>query len=275
MNSETAPEKIRVRNLPLEERVRLYNEAMSLHKKYGWGYTRIGKKLSIPIDVIRHWLHHGRNPIHQGNPHIFNPKPSPELVYVIGVIQGDADLHLRSPAIGRSGRVIRLRAKDRDFVAKFASISAKLLGKNEPYKVGFEREQYMACVYSYYLYEFLKKPLEELKPFIEANPTEFIRGVIDSEGSCQVNVWCWKNWKTLVVKITVTNTNVKLLLYLQELLKKRLNIRSNIKSSHKKGSKFKTNDKIFVRNKDAYDLVIGMFNDVKLFASQIGFSIYS
>lgn len=128
-------------------------------------------------------------------------------------------MNLRSPASERSGRIIRLRANDKDFVAKFALFTAKLLRKSEPYKVGFERGQYTTCAYSYYLYEFLKKSLEELEPFVEANPIEFIKGVIDSEGSVQVNTWRWKNWKTLVVKITATNTNLKLLLYLQELLK--------------------------------------------------------
>jgi len=237
------------------------------------GDIRISRKLSIPINVVRHWLYHNRNPIRQGNPHLFNPQPTPELAYVIGVVQGDGDLHLHFPATRRSGRVIRLRAKDKEFVEKFALATTKLLGKNEPYKVGFERGQYSACAYSYYLYEFLKKPLEELKPFIEAFPLEFVKGVMDSEGCVQVNTWRWKNWETLIVKITMTNTNLKLLLYIQELLSRCLNIRSRIKRSYKKGSKFERNGKIFVRNKDAFDLVIGTINDVKLFASRIGFSI--
>lgn len=89
MGIETLSEKLRIRSLPLEERIRLYNEVIDLRKKYGWGYVRIGKKLSIPIDVVRHWLHHGRNPIRQGSPNIFKPEPSSELAYVIGVIQGE------------------------------------------------------------------------------------------------------------------------------------------------------------------------------------------
>lgn len=273
MNLGEKEPKPRIRELPLDERIRLYNEVMTLRKKYGWGYIRIGKRLSIPIDVVRHWIHHGRNPIRQGHPHTFKPKPSSELSYIIGVVQGDGDLNLCSPLSERSGRRIRLRSKDKDFVEKFALSTTKLLEKKKPYKVTVNGGQYVSCAYSYYLFEFLKKPLEELKPFIEAHPIEFIKGMIDSEGSVQVNIWCWKNWENLTIKIVLANTNLELLLYLKELLKKYCNIESNIKLSHKKGSKFKCNDNTFTRKKNAYDLVIGKINDVKLFASLIGFSI--
>jgi len=43
MNTETVTEKIRLRNLPLEERVKLYNKAMSLRKKYGWGIFELAE----------------------------------------------------------------------------------------------------------------------------------------------------------------------------------------------------------------------------------------
>lgn len=117
----------RIRNLPLKERIRLYNEVVLLRKKNGWGYVKIGRSLSIPIDVVRHWLHHGRDPRRHGRMHMFKGDPSPELAYVIGVCQGDADL----PKVGKSrervGQKIRLRAIDKDFVKTFATKAEEIL----------------------------------------------------------------------------------------------------------------------------------------------------
>lgn len=273
MGSESPSEKIKIRSLPLEERIRLYNKAIDLHKKYGWGYVRISKKLSVPIDVVRHWLYHGRIPIRQGHPHLFEPTPSPELAYVIGVVLGDGNLSQRKKSGERSGRVIRLRARDKEFVEKFALAMSKLLRKRKPYKVVFENNQYRVYGYSFYLFEFLKKQFDTLKPFIEAYPTEFIKGVVDSEGSVKISVWRWKTYRTLTINVAITNTNLELLLYVHELLRKHLGIESIIKPSYKAGSKFWRNGKEFTRKKDVYDLVITKLNDVKLFASRVGFSI--
>lgn len=262
------------RNLPIKERMRYYNEAISLREKHGWGFIRIAKRLSLPNDLVRHWLYHGRNPINSGNPNFFNPEPSQELAYLIGVKFGDADLRLKRQHSERGGRTVRLRAKDRDFVSKFASITAKLLKRNKPYKIGFWDGQYRASAYSCQLYEFLNKPLKDLESFVEAFPQEFLRGLFDSEGSPKVSVVNWKKWKWLTLNVSMTNTNLELLIYTQRLLEKYFNIKSSIKPSHKKGSAFKKDEKRSFRTKNAYELVIYRINDNRLFCSKIGFSIF-
>jgi len=261
------------RNLPINERIKYYNEAMGLRKKYGWGFIRIARNLSLPNDLVRHWLYHERNPTNSGSPNLFFSKPSPELAYVIGVKFGDADLQLKRKHSERGGRTIRLRARDRDFVSTFAFSTAKLLGKNKPYKISFEDNQYKACAYGCQLYDFLSKPLKDLEIYIEEFPVDFLRGLFDSEGSPKVSVVNWKRWKWISLNVSITNTNLELLVYTQELLKNNFNIKSSIKSSHKRESSFIKDGKINFRTKDAYELIIYKLSDAKLFSSLIGFSI--
>ncbi len=261
------------RNLPINERIRYYNEAMNLRKKYGWGFIRIARNLSLPNDLVRHWLYHERNPIHSGNPNFFIPTASSELAYVIGVRFGDADLQLKRKHSERGGRTIRLRARDKDFVSKFALFTAKLLKKDIPYKISLEDGQYKACSYSCQLYDFLNKQLKDLENFIEAFPSEFLKGLFDSEGSPKVSVVNWKKWKWLSLNVSITNTNLELLIYTQKLLKEYFGIKSNVKSSHKAGTFFIKDGKKNFRTKDAYELVIYKLKSIKLFSSNIGFSI--
>jgi len=265
--------KEKIRYLPLEKRMELYEKAMALRKKYGWGYVRIGRELSIPIDVVRHWLHHGRNPIRQGKPYFFEEKASPELAYIIGVCYGDADLPKYPKPRERSGYRIRLRAKDRDFVEKFTSNIAILLGKNKQNTIGFEKGQYRIILHSYYLHKFLKRPLDDMKPFVESYPAEFIKGLTDSEGSAKVSISKWDRWRWLSLGISITSSNLELLRYTRKLLNRHFKIGSIIKPNHKAGSSFWKDGKKFIRNKDAYELIIGKLDDVRLFSYSIGFSI--
>jgi intein-encoded DNA endonuclease-like protein len=168
--------KPRIRDTPLKEKLRLYEEAMRLRKERGWGYVRIGRNISVPPDVVRHWIHHGRNPARHGRTHMFEVKPSPELAYIIGVCQGDADLPQDNRRTETKGQKIRLRAIDKDSVEAFASVAASVLGKEKPFVIGKEKESYRAVINSYHLHNFLKKPFDELKPFIEAHPDMFIGG---------------------------------------------------------------------------------------------------
>ena len=262
------------RNLPINERIRHYNEAMNLRKKYGWGFIKIAKNLSLPNDLVRHWLYHGRNPINSGNPNFFIQKASSELSYLIGVKFGDADLTLKRKHSERGGRTIRLRAKDKDFVSKFASITTKILKKDEPYKVSLENGQYKACAYGYQLYEFLNKPLIDLQSSIEAFPHEFLKGLFDSEGCPKVSVVNWKKWIWLSLNVSITNTNLELLVYTQKLLKEYFGIKSKIKANHKSGTVFIKDGKKYKRTKDAYELIMYGINDIKIFSSNIGFSIF-
>jgi len=115
--------------------------------------------------------------------------------------------------------------------------------------------------------------IEKLKPFVEAFPQDFLRGLYDSEGSPKVSIVNWKKWRWLSLNIGVTNTNLDLLLYTRDLLKRRFDIKSSIKHSHRKGTSFIKDGKKNYRTKDAYELVIYNLSGIKLFSSIIGFSI--
>lgn len=264
-----------IRKLPWEERMRLYQKAMKLRKKHGWGYVRIGRAIDVHHGVVRHWIHHGRNPENSSRICFLNTEPSPELAYVIGVIYGDGDLPTRGKLYDRTGRYVRLRVNDKEFIEEFIRCIDKVLGKTKVKKIGRERKQYRVIYHSYYLHEFLKKPLNDLKPFIEANPRGFIKGVVDSEGSVTVSPIRWENYRWLQLYIDISNTNRELLNYTMELLDKFFGIESRIRLSYAAGTTFNFLGRRCVRKKDAYDLIIGKLEHVRKFYSQIGFTITS
>jgi intein-encoded DNA endonuclease-like protein len=116
-------------------------------------------------------------------------KPPEELAYVIGVVLGDG-----YPKLKRRVRkvyndvIIRLEAKDKEFVEEFAGCLAKVLGRRQirPRYVK-SSGRYVVEAESKTLYELLKKPvdLERLRRYIEHCErwvAAFLRGFADSEG---------------------------------------------------------------------------------------------
>ncbi len=163
---------------------------------------------------------------------------------------------------------------DKEFVQEFIRCVDKVLGKTDVKKIGREKRQYRVIYHNYYLHEFLKRGFEELKPYIEAYPTDFIRGFSDSEGGPKVSVVYWKHLKWLSLDIGITNTNKGILEYLQRQLKDKFHISGIIKPNHRKGSEFVINNKTQTRTKDAYELVIGKIDDIRRYSRNIGFSIF-
>ena len=264
---------MRIRDLLIEERMRLYNEAWKIRKELGVGFVRTANKLGIPRDAVRHWFHHGRNPYNEVFRNKFEEKPSSELSYVIGVVMGDGNLSIKRRG-NSTQRQIRLRVNHKEFAERFSVIISKLLGKRKDYKIGKDGRQYVVHAASHQLYDFLKRPFEEFKPFIEKFPAEFIQGFVDSEGSIIATVCKAKGRMWLQSYISITNTNLEFLIYTKELLTKHFGIESKIKASHKKGSSFLSpKGKIFKRTKDAFDLRIYGIHNIKLFNQRIGFTI--
>jgi intein-encoded DNA endonuclease-like protein len=116
--------------------------------------------------------------------------------------------------------VVGLKAGDREFVEEFGRCLAKVLGRKQ---IGprFRDDvgKYVVEVGSKALYELLRKPvdLERLKKYIEHCErcvAAFIRGFADSEGCVDKRGY-----------IFILNTNLRLLTYIMDLLK-RLNIES-------------------------------------------------
>ncbi|MEM3406147.1 MAG: LAGLIDADG family homing endonuclease [Nitrososphaerota archaeon] len=211
----------RRRYLPLEIRIKMYEEVHELRKK-GLTYKEVqeriyekyGRRLSIAI--IGFWINKKKHPL--GRVNKFDENPSPEFTYIIGVISGDGCRYFYK----RNYR-LQLAVKDYEFAEKFGECLAKVLGRKRPYKPFWSKKlkQWIAQGYSFLLYKFLNKPLEELKPYIEHSKdtvSAFLKALFDAEGSIYVNE------KHHVRELKLYNTNVGLLNYAKYLLKKYFNI---------------------------------------------------
>ncbi len=250
----------RRRFLPLELRIKLYNEVLQLrkealsHKKI---IAYIQKKHGVRLSgsTVSYWLRRIRSPYNKGYiPSIDLLKPSQELAYVIGVMLGDgyATKH-RRPVKGYNNVEIGLAVKDREFAEEFGECLSKVLGRQpkEPiYKNSINR--YVVKVRSKTLYELLRKPvnLDRLRKYIEhceGCMAAFLRGFFDSEGCVDESGY-----------IRTYNTDLQLMIYVRDLLK-RLGIESTgPKIKHRKGRILhdRRKGKIYTVNKDCYMLYI-------------------
>src|SRR3989442_5201561 len=113
----------------------------------------------------------------------------------------------------RTPREILLSVTDRDFAEEFSRCLAKLLHRALPYKVRWSEKRKRCIVQgaSIFLYKFLSHRWLELKPWIEhCNKCTvcYLRAFFDGEGCISRR------------QLTISNTNVELLLYARELLRK-------------------------------------------------------
>lgn len=251
------------------ERLELYNKTISLHKE-GLGYKKIARLLNINEGTVNGWLYQkGRHPLTHFR--MANLNPSPELSYIIGVYLGDANITSTLRPLLRCKRnrpkrhIIQLEAKDRDFVQRFARCLCKVLDRKKELPIWhLKKGTYGTHIGSWHLHDFLSQNLDTLKPFIEAFPADFIRGLADSEGSVSlIKNRKYPNSKWGVVRIR--NTNLTLLQYVQELLKRLFNINSKIYISAKKGSA--------KNKKDVWELVIQKREDLLAFSEFINFNL--
>jgi len=141
---------VRIRDLPIEERLKLYDEAWKIRNELGFGFVRTAKKLEIPRDVVRHWFHHGRNPYNESFRNQFEENPSKELSYLIGSVKGDGNLMIRRRGRETSHR-IRLRVNDREFAERFSFEMRILLGRETPHKIGWTGKQHKVEVCNHQL----------------------------------------------------------------------------------------------------------------------------
>lgn len=247
-----------VRNLPLEEKVDLYNRAMELKESQSWGKRRIAREIGIIEPTIAQWIYLGHKPHTCYS--IPDLNPSPELSYVIGVIEGDGCVDKSS-----AGHRIRLAVKDRDFVDEFNMRLAKITGTR--YSVCRKGELYEVTGWGRLLYEYLKKlPKPPRCETVEQFPAPFIRGFFDAEGNVAR--------KHFLRSIVFTSTDLPLLEYVKDLLLRCFSINSTIKLKSRKGSQgcFESR-RPFVRTKNVYNLRVEGYDGVIKFAKSIGSSI--
>jgi|GEM_PF-2156018 len=249
-----------IRTRPIEERVNLYNQAMGLREEKGWGNIRIAKALGIDDQTVAHWIYDGREPC--GGFKVPDLSPSPELSYILGVYYGDGSAY-------RDGAcyLIKLEAKDQDFVQEFGEQLSKIIeGRGEPYHVWRnKRGYYFTKVSNRLLWEFLKKrDFENHKVVIDRFPAEFLRGFFDSDGGAHKG----RN----KMSIYASNTNKELLIYVRNLLLN-LDIFSTILLCHKEGDTRPFRGRIVQSKKDCHQLVISGQRGFSNFYKHIGFSI--
>jgi intein-encoded DNA endonuclease-like protein len=198
-------------------------------------------------------------------------EPSEALAYLIGAIIGDG-----YPKIKRRFRkgyrhtIIRFEAVDREFVEEVARCIAVVLNRPPPtLKIRKGTRKYFIEVESKTLWELLRRPvdLERLRKYIEHCEkcmAAFLRGFADAEGSVDKNG-----------HIIIYNTDLRLLTYVQELLR-----RFGIESTGPRvcspaGSLIKINPitgKIYTTRKDCYCIYIRSYCNVD-FYNHIGFTI--
>jgi len=258
-----------VRQLKIEKRIELYHKTLEFRKKFGWGYKKIAKELKLYPTTVRGWIQEKKCPLRKIN--MFEKKPSKELSYIIGAVMGDGNLKLKVHKIGFKIGRIRLSVKEREFALVFNKCLTKLLRRKKPYSIRATSDgRYEVVAYSIILTEFLTQKLDNLKPFIEAYPSDFIKGFADSEG--------WPNvtaGKEFDIEVQISNSCKEILEYVKFLLCKYFNIKSTVTPHGKPGRVSYKKGKMIITCSQPYILRICNFKDVKKFAKYINFSIKS
>lgn len=248
-----------LREFKPHERLSLHKKVNELKMKNNLGRERIAEILKISESTARTLLKKKPSNIYG----LFAPKPTKELSYIIGVIFGDASIHKTKQGHYQT----ELKVQDEEFAGKFAKSSSKILSKN-PNSIHKQGDYYRTQFSSRLFYNFIKRrTLQKLKPFIEFDFIEFLRGFFDSEGNPHIEA---KN--CFVVKIGAANTSLEILEYIRELLIEKIGIESRITICNKTGSKAMINGREIIRTKNVYRLMIHRFEDIKKFCNIIGFT---
>jgi len=84
-------------------------------------------------------------------------------------------------------KYIRETFKEKEVAEEFGRCLAKVVGRKKPYKPYWDKKlkQWVIEGGNEQLYDFLNRPLEELKPYIEYSKetvASFLRGVFDRSG---------------------------------------------------------------------------------------------
>ena len=235
-----------------------YQRAMRLLKK-GLGLTTVSRLTGIPKTTLYYWRHNLSRPPSTR----WRPKPSKELAYALGALHGDANLHIQG-----SHHEIELSVKDHSFAETFSRNLAKTLEKPIK-KPTYRRDRRQWRVYyksKAFSIWYQKQTLQTLKPYIEHDKDtvkQYLKALYDSEGS---------NYRCLT--ITLSNSNLDLLHYVQYLLKKYFNIiATGPYICSRPGKKVKIDRWTGTIRKNVYIIAIARKTHVKRFLNEIGFSI--
>jgi intein-encoded DNA endonuclease-like protein len=254
---------------PRELRIKAFNDVHKLRKR-GLSYTEIRKEIYqkygfwIDKTTISKWSR-GLSSPYNGRwiPSLELLKPSEDLANVIGVVLGDGYTSEKGDSC-----LIGLKAKDKEFVEKFATCLARVLGR-KPIRPWKDARRYIAEASSKTLCELLRKPidLKRIKKHVEHCKkciAAFLRGLFDSEG--------YVNKRG---QITLYNSDYEVLVYAQRLLRERFGIEATGPWPHKqKGTTMRDprTGKLYKAKKDCYYIYIRA-ESLPKFYRHIGFTI--
>lgn len=245
-----------------------YKLAMELFKK-GLGTTDVLRMLGWPKTrktTLYFWKYNKHKPAIAR----WIPEPSSELAYIIGVLIGDGSLYVNRRHYG-----IRLKVKDLEFAETFSRAMAKTLNKKYV-KPKLNKSNMWVVTYSskaFYTW-YVEQTLETLKLFIEYSRktvASFLKGLYDSEGNYNI----YKSHKRKYKRIRLFNNNLKLLKYVQYLLRKYFDIvaRGPYINARAGTERKMRNGNIIRTNYDNYLIAIHKKQHVEKFLDKIGFNI--
>jgi DNA endonuclease len=197
----------------------------------------------------------------------FIPASSEAISYIIGVYMGDGSIYR-----GGGNAVLRLQAKDKEFVKLFAINCEKLLHRRPSLRLT-ARGLYEAQIASRSLCNFLEHGLHRQDPLIQKHPSSFIRGLADSDGSALVSTTRMRRKPRFFVQVVVaTSTSIRLLSYTRTILRESLGLEATFVYKGKPRPRV-YKDKLFDSRKRVFDLRISRFGDVKRFSRLVGFGL--
>lgn len=183
---------------------------------------------------------------------------NPETSYFLGALLGDGFVGYYEK---RSQYVIGLSVKDKEFIEEFNKCASIALGK-EIKRIKQYNGMYRVTYSSKEAASLLKdKPWKDFVHIYEKHPAEFVRGFFDADGCVQKDG-----------AVFISNTNKEIILFIQDLLLRRFNIRSNITTSKLKKSIL--NEKEIIPTKPYYYqlYLVGIFSKLE-FGRKIGSTI--
>ena len=251
--------------LPLDRRMILYRLVIELVGR-GLSYRRVQtaifyhERLWLSKGTISEWVRGIHRP--SGRINSFRPGPCPELAYVMGVVLSDGNLNIH----GYNAEIL-LSVTDYDYAEEFSRCLAKILSRRKPYKVrrSEKRNRWIVQGSSVLLYQFLNRPWQRLKSFLEHCEdctAAFLRAFYDGEGCISQG------------SLVISNTDKELLNYVRDLLRTLKIETGEPYVATEAGTILKDprTGKIYKRRHDCYNLVIRMKSRAQ-FASHVGFSI--
>ena len=244
------------------ERKELYDLVMSLRAN-GMTYGEIIKTIlakhrtRIRKSHISDWVSGRHHPY--GSTYEFQPTPSPELAYLIGVAKGDGTVRVQ-----KWNHRIRLRVIDKDFAEEFDRCASLVLGSPR-HAITRIPGQNLWCVeiLSVLLLRMLEGPFSRLVEIVshcDDCAAGFLRGFFDSEASMSRR------------SLTLSNGNLRIMMLVKKLLKRQQILTTGPRLSQRGGRLVTIKGKIYHANKNIYVLYVRA-KSLQQYATRVGFSL--